>query len=282
MLSWRRPACPKWSPPTVRVPTLQCRAVRVPSSAVQGCAAACGITGIVTLSLAWGPHGAHDPHTLTTHPLLLFFSPSAAETALDDATFDAHGSGGLAAAGPPDNDDASKPATAAATESAAGSERQQVGEEAEEGQRTQHAQDQPPQQQETQQKQKQTRFDRLVSSVFALEGSGASKLSGSSSIATRTPGGHASMRRGPGVSFRRLTSGYLRRAVSARFGGDGDKEQVEGGEEEEEAEQGRSANAPPPRGKSGWWASGRAHACLIHCHCDSAPMMRLAPLCPRH
>ncbi len=100
---------------------------------------------------------------------------------------------------------------------------------------------QPPQQQDgeslgaaKQQQQQQagskgTGFDRLVSRIMRDEEAG--KAAGSSGGPPPAPSASSRFRRGLSKGARRLTSGYLRRAVSARFGGKGAEEEGEGSQE---------------------------------------------------
>lgn len=159
---------------------------------------------------------------------------SAAETSLDDASYDAQtaGSGGIidgAADGeePPAAAESSAAASQGQQEEAAG----ENGSSKEPGQQQENGVEGP--------KKKKTQFDRLLSSVFEDAG-GSDKLR--SGAGSRAGGGSARWQQ-------KLNGSYLRRAVSARFAGKsagGGKAAEEGGEQ-----RGGAAKAALPAGKSG-------------------------------
>ena len=163
-------------------------------------------------------------------------APASAESSLDDSTYDAHKSG--AAAGADGGAAAAEPAQQAqqAQQQQAAAPREGTPHE---GSTSTSPPASPRSRQQRQQHQQhgrgETGFDRLVSRVFSNESSEGSRSSrrGESGKA----GGQAARWQG------KLSGSYVRRALSARFGG-----RMEGSAEGKDAE--AAAVAPPP-GKSG-------------------------------
>jgi hypothetical protein len=178
----------------------------------------------------------------------------AAETSLDDASYDAQtaGSGGIIGGGPAEGEE---PPAAAAEESSAGA----VDGEKEEADGENGSSRETVQQQDVDSKQqpqkKKTQFDRLVSSVF--------EDAGRSGRLAKGPGN-----RGGGSARwqQKLSGSYLRRAVSARFAGG--KAAARGkAAEEGDKQRGGAGKADLSAGKSGaQWRGSSCKRCLQQ-HC---------------
>lgn len=194
----------------------------------------------------------------------------APETALDDATYDSHTPGDHAATatdpGASIGEDGSAaaaetPAAATAAEADGSTEADQASPRDSEGSGS-GAAGKPahPVQFSGLEKRpaaRPSRFDRLVSTVWGAAQQEGSTKSGSSATSASVRAGTATWQRSRlGASYRRLTSGYIRRAVSARFGGGRGArggQEGDGIEEEEGGEGGKPAPAP---GKSGALGGG--------------------------
>ena len=109
------------------------------------------------------------------------------------------------------------------------------------------------QQQQQQPGSKGAGFDRLVSRIMRDQAAG--KANGGLSGPQPVPSTSSRFRRGMSRGARRLTSGYLRRAVSARFGGG------KGAEEEDGSQEGGDKPAPE---------AGKSGECLLlgYCACS--------------
>lgn len=164
------------------------------------------------------------------------FLPLPAETSLDDSTYDTHGAQPAsleAVAEEEQGEEEPSSGGSDAQQSNVAPQQRHAGQQADEALGATGQQQQPGG--------KATGFDRLVSRVMRDEEAG--KAGGSPGGPPPAPSASSRFRRGLSRGARRLTSGYLRRAVSARFGG-----KTADGEEEE-----ASDKPVPEAGKSGEW-----------------------------
>ncbi|PRW21108.1 multidrug resistance-associated 1 isoform X3 [Chlorella sorokiniana] len=146
------------------------------------------------------------------------------ETSLDDSTYDTHGSQPAALEAVAEEEQETE------EPSRGGSEAQQSEGLQQRGQPEQQQGGEAPSAGEQQQaSSKASRFDRLVSTIMRDEEAG--KADGSPGGPPPAPSASSRLRRGLSRGTRRLTSGYLRRAVSARFSGKAAEDEEEGSQE---------------------------------------------------
>lgn len=158
--------------------------------------------------------------------------PLPAETSLDDSTYDTHGAqpASLEAVAEEEQGEEAPSSSGSDVQQSNGAPQQRhAGPQADAAHGT--AEQQPGG--------KATGFDRLVSRVMRDEEAG--KANGIPGGPPPAPSASSRFRRGLSRGARRLTSGYLRRVVSARFGG----KQADADEEEP------SEKPVPEAGKSG-------------------------------